>query len=237
MIKNEQYNNQHFLFDDAYFADCHPDLFNAHYWEEKNAVIGKAQGRGTTYFIRHNENELVLRHYYRGGLIGKVISDAYFFTALDKTRAFQEFNLLAEMKAAKLPVPTPVACRIVKQGLVYRADLVTSRIQNANDLVGILTHAPLIDEIWQSIGKVIRRFHDAGIYHHDLNAHNILLDDKENISIIDFDRGERRDHDNSWKQSNLQRLLRSFNKEREKIKGFNWQQSNWANLLEGYNSV
>jgi len=234
VIISENHKNQFYLFDDTFFKKCHSDIFTPHYWHALNAITGEAQGRGTTYFIKHNASELVLRHYYRGGIIGKFVNDTYIFTSLEKTRAFQEFNLLSAMHNFNLPVPTPVACRVSKRGLFYQADLMTSRIENASDLIDILSKKTANKQTWQDIGSTIRRFHDFGIYHHDLNAHNILIDSKDNIWLIDFDRGEKREHNLSWKQGNLQRLLRSFNKEREKIKGFNWQQSDWKSLLEGY---
>ena len=89
-------------------------------------------------------------------------------------------------------------------------------------------------EQWKNIGAVIAKFHSKGIYHHDLNAHNILIDDNDNVWLIDFDRGEQRTVHNSWQQKNMARLLRSFAKEKAKIANFHWQAQDWQTLLEGY---
>jgi len=83
---------------------------------------------------------------------------------------------------------------------------------------------------------VIRQFHDAGVYHDDLNAHNILLAE-DMIYLIDFDKGDIR-QGKSWKKKNLARLLRSLHKEQGKAsqvqKTFAFSNQNWEQLLKGY---
>jgi 3-deoxy-D-manno-octulosonic acid kinase len=77
--------------------------------------------------------------------------------------------------------------------------------------------------------------HDAGVNHTDLNIHNILLDDKGMVWIIDFDKCFNQSGD-GFKQSNLQRLLRSFQKETLK-NGIHWQRENFTALMSGYETV
>ena len=64
------------FYDSSEIANFSPDMLSARYWQENNAVTGTAQGRGTTWFVQHGNNaqakQWVLRHYYRGGLIGKI---------------------------------------------------------------------------------------------------------------------------------------------------------------------
>jgi 3-deoxy-D-manno-octulosonic acid kinase len=59
------------------------------------------------------------------------------------------------------------------------------------------------------VGAEIARFHAHGVYHADLNAHNILLTDAS-VWLIDFDRGELRHPARAWQQANLARLKRSL---------------------------
>ncbi len=61
------------------------------------------------------------------------------------------------------------------------------------------------------VGGAIARFHAAGAYHADLNAHNVLLTDAE-VWLVDFDRGELREPARLWQQANLARLQRSLHK-------------------------
>jgi len=219
------------------------DMLSADYWQAKDAITGSAQGRGTTWFIQYQSDkssspvqQWVLRHYYRGGLIGKVINDSYFFTGIENTRAAKEFALLHHLQSLNLPAPLPIAFGIKRSGLFYQADLLSSRIENAQDLVAILSEQPLNGEVWQRIGATIKRFHHHNIYHHDLNAHNILLDDKQQVFIIDFDQGEvRNQSNNTWQQGNIARLKRSFVKELNKLDNFHFNEESWQQLLSGYN--
>ena len=211
-----------------------PEIFTSDYWQQQQAITGTAQGRGTTYFIRQAEQNWVLRHYYRGGLIGKINHDSYLYTGINNTRAAKEFQLLKTMTDLGLPVPKPVGFCIVKHGLFYQADIITNRIAQATDLVALLTEQSISHQLWQAIGHCISQFHQQGIYHHDLNAHNILIDSNNKVWLIDFDQGKQQKPHQSWQQGNMQRLLRSFEKECNKIAGFHFQQSCWQALIASY---
>jgi len=214
-------------------SDLSGDCFSIAFWQQRNAVTGSATGRGTTWFVRDGDHPLVLRHYRRGGLIGKFIADRFLFTGTHRSRAMAEFSLLHQMREAGLPVPAPVAAQLQRSGLFYRADLIISHIANSADLVCLLKKKNLSEPQWQKIGAVIRQFHDAGIDHTDLNAHNILLDDQETVWLIDFDKCRQR-NDGIWKQKNLQRLLRSLRKEKNLNPALHWQESDWLPLMTGY---
>lgn len=229
------------LFDHDEIEEFSTNMLSEKYWQKANAITGSAQGRGTTWFVRYENNKSkqskhwVLRHYYRGGLIGKLIHDSYLFISQRKTRAAQEFALLAHMQTLALPTPKPIAYRVTRQGLFYQADLLSSRIENAQDLVAILSKKTISSTLWKKIGITIKRFHDHNIYHHDLNAHNILIDTNENVFLIDFDRGEiRTSNQSQWQKSNMARLQRSFLKEEKQLPKFYWTQENWQLLLEAY---
>lgn len=210
-------------------------MLSAHYWQSQQAITGTAQGRGTTYFLQYEQQpQWVLRHYYRGGLIGKLIKDTYLFTGIKNTRAAKEFLLLESLQALNLPAPKPVAFRVIKNKGTYQADLLSQRIENAQDLVEILTQKVVSNELWHKVGQVIKRFHNNGVYHHDLNAHNILIDTAENVWIIDFDRGEIRKETGTWQQENMARFKRSLEKEKMQLSTFYWEDKNWQQLLNGY---
>ena len=240
-IKTFQQDKHYCLYDSNEIKSFVPEMLDASYWQKINAVNGSAQGRGTTWFVKHSEKRnasekhWVLRHYYRGGLIGKVINDHYWFSSQKDTRAAREFALLDYMQQLALPAPKPVAYRVTRHGLVYSADLLSSRIEHSQDLVALLSQQALSNALWKKIGVTIKRFHDNNIYHHDLNAHNILIDRNGNVFLIDFDRGEvRKNNKKSWQQANIARLQRSFLKEQNKLPIFHWHQDNWSILLEGY---
>lgn len=229
-------------YDRREIAQFSPKMLSPDYWQQAMAVTGSAQGRGTTWFVKYKDNPCaeekhwVLRHYYRGGLIGKLINDSYWFTGYCKTRAAQEFSLLTQMQQLALPAPKPIAYRVRRCGLFYRADLLSSRIEQAQDLVAILAEQSLEDHLWEKIGATIKRFHTHNIYHHDLNAHNILLNAQQEVFLIDFDRGEiRTSKQASWQAANMARLQRSFLKELAQLPQFHFSEHHWNTLQAAYN--
>ncbi|HEX2668814.1 MAG TPA: 3-deoxy-D-manno-octulosonic acid kinase [Gammaproteobacteria bacterium] len=195
------------------------------------AAASAVGGRGSAWILDRGGEQWVLRHYRRGGFAAKVSSDLYLWTGLEGTRAWREWRLLDSLYKEDLPVPQPVAARVTRHGLFYRADLVTRRIGGTRSLTerlqGDARRIP-----WGAIGACIRRFHDAGVCHADLNAHNLLLDEEGKVYLIDFDRGTRR-RSGDWKQANLARLRRSL----DKLLGRASDAGDWAALLEGYRAA
>ncbi|QKT03221.1 3-deoxy-D-manno-octulosonic acid kinase [Ectothiorhodospiraceae bacterium 2226] len=205
-----QVENAHILYDAARLEHAAPSLFEPHAWQAQGGATSEARGRGSVSFVRDVERVYVLRHYRRGGLFGPLLGDHYLWTGLARTRAWREFQLLAEMYRAGLPVPRPVAAQVVRAGLRYRADLLTEAIAEARPLADLWRLDAVPDEAWPRIGACLRRFHRSGIYHADLNAHNVLLAGDQ-VYVLDFDRGRRRPP-GAWQARNLQRLQRSLRK-------------------------
>ncbi len=219
-------------FDEALLNVAPENCFDPEFWQQQGKVIGSAQGRGTTWFIQLDGIQGALRHYRRGGLFGKLVSDHYIFTGWENTRSYQEFMILNHLIRAGVNVPRAVAARAIKKHVCYQADLITEKIPNARDLVSILQEQPLSDAMYQKIGKEIRKMHDAQVNHTDLNIHNILIDDQENVWIIDFDKCVNQPGD-SWKSQNLDRLKRSFLKEQQK-RNILWQPALFDLLHRAY---
>jgi 3-deoxy-D-manno-octulosonic acid kinase len=232
-VQQTTINNSTIIFDAQIFAAPDVAIFDSQYWQTRDQISGTATGRGTTYFFWHNGQELVLRHYRRGGLIGKVINDQYLFKSLEETRAWQEFRLLAHMQKLALPAPAPVAAKVTRHGPVYRADIIIKRIGDSQDVFTLLCRCALAQHTWQAIGACIRQFHNHDIYHHDLNIHNIMLDKQQKVWLIDFDKCTVKPCE-SYKAANLARLKRSLYKEHSKQPHFNFNEANWQTLLAGY---
>jgi 3-deoxy-D-manno-octulosonic acid kinase len=235
---NQIDKNNFLLSSDDHAIDINAQWFDVDYWQDNQAIIGSSTGRNTTYFFQHDDAEYVLRHYYRGGLIGKFNRDKYLYRSIEQTRVYQELALLASLRSLNLPAPEPVAGRVKVEGLFYRADLITGKIPQATDTFHKLLSSRLSEQQWHSIGATIKRFHQHNVYHADLNIHNIMQTDSGDIWLIDFDRGQiKHSNDQTWKQQNLDRLLRSLNKEQKKYPEFQWQQQEWQYLLNGYQSA
>ena len=176
----------------------------------------------------------VLRHYYRGGLIAKVSADRFVWCGINRSRAVLEYRLLEWMYKQNLPVPEPLGARVLKQGAFYTCDIITRYLPDTVTLATVLSQRQLQQQHWFETGQVIRQLHNHGVWHSDLNANNILLDNQGTISLIDFDRCRRR-NGTQWQQSNIARLRRSIDKLKhlEKISYFN--ETDWQSLLDGYN--
>ncbi|MDR3446079.1 3-deoxy-D-manno-octulosonic acid kinase [Dyella sp.] len=197
------------LFDATVSPQVEDDWFEPEAWRERGALRQQSGGRGGVAIIDTSAGECVLRHYRRGGMVAKLMGDRYLWNGADHTRSFMEFRLLARIAALGLPSAPPVACRYRRHGLFYSADLITRRITHAQTLAECLASGRLDGEMAELVGALVARFHRAGIWHADLNAHNVLVTDDE-LYLIDFDRGRQREPADSWQQANLQRLRRSL---------------------------
>jgi 3-deoxy-D-manno-octulosonic acid kinase len=202
------------------------DWFNIDYWHKQNAVKSIHGGRGHTHQICWQDQDFILRHYYRGGLMAKIFNDYYFYNGLQRSRVWREWHILNELYQQHLPVPQPIAGHVVKRNsCFYSADLITKKIPNSDPLSYLLTRQPIAKELWQKIAATIHLLHDHDVYHADLNAHNILIDDAENVWIIDFDRARRQVMSNTARQTNFARLQRSLQKLKKNLPEFYWDVS------------
>lgn len=221
-------------YDAEFFPDFALHYFKPQYWQAQRQVTGQSSGRNTVWFIQQDGKQAVLRHYYRGGMIGRINKDRFLSVPVAQSRAMAEFRLLARMRQWQLPVPRPCAALYRQQSWGYSADILIERISDADDLSQLLQQRPLTQTEWRHIGQMIGRFHRRGVYHSDMNCHNILLDNNGKSWLIDFDKCAVR-FAGSWQQATLARLKRSLAKEQTKLPVFHWQPEHWLWLLDGYN--
>ena len=227
-------NGQHIRYDSDIFNNIEDVSFNSRVWAQRSAIVGFAEGRGTTFFVQHQGRDFVLRHYQRGGLVARMSKEKYLWLGLRFSRPWREWALLEKMRVKGLPVPAPAAVKVERKGLLYTADIMMHRIPNAKTLMHILMLEELAEEHWIAIGSVIRRFHEEGVYHADLNANNILLDDAGRCYLIDFDKCGIRKPGLKWQKENLLRLKRSLNKILKNQEIFHFSDMDWRSLLRGY---
>lgn len=189
-----------------------PAWFTPPFWQARKAVVGQAPGRGASLFVdastvADTSDQWVLRAYRRGGFAARISETHYLWTGLEQTRPFREFRLTAALYERGLPVPAPVAGWAGKHGLTYEAGLLTVRLAGAKALADLLSEVD--DGLLERVGYTVRRFHEAGLDHVDLNARNLLITPDERVWLIDLDRCRLR-RPGAWQERNLRRLQRSF---------------------------
>ena len=222
-----------------------PLVFDEQQLEQRGMLTGAAKaGRGNTSFFTYRGQALVLRHYRRGGLVQHISKDRYLFTGLEKTRSMHEFGVLVRLHQRQFPVSPPYACQVHRSGLFYRASLVTHKLdaQTLAERLADSAQQSLTESVWAEIGDTLARLHRQGIYHADLNAHNIMLDDNGLVSVIDFDRARQRslpegNAASGWCLANIHRLERSLAKvsgdKPVHAEGFATLKHHWMQALSG----
>jgi 3-deoxy-D-manno-octulosonic acid kinase len=222
------------LFDATVSPQVDAAWFDPAYWHDRGALNAQAGGRGGVAMIHTPAGECVLRHYRRGGMVARLMGDRYLWAGADNTRSFAEFRLLQAIARWELPVPQVVAARYRRAGFYYRGDLITRRIANTHTLAECVAAARFDAELAQEVGALVARFHRKGIWHADLNAHNILVAESA-LYLIDFDRGQIRAEAEGWRMANLQRLRRSLFKLGAAGEGeAAFDEKIWTPLMYGY---
>lgn len=213
-----------------------PTLLPAGGLDALGAAPGRARplGRGGVVWIETPAGEVVHRRYRRGGWMAP-LGERYLYLGAERSRPVREWRLLHALAEEGFPVPRPLAARIVRHGPWYRGELWTRAVAGrplpeAASLPGGAGEAAAA----RALGRVLRRFHDAGVDHPDLHVGNVLVRDRgrspEDYTVLDFDRGRRR-RPGRWRDRRLARLARSLEKlplaPTERVR---W----WRALLEGY---
>lgn len=196
------------LFDRERLRQADIGLFSPARWGERARPVGEG-GRGSAWFVDAPFGKSVLRHYLRGGLVARLSRDRYLWHGANRTRSFAEFRLMRALIERKLPVPRPLAAYYIREGLRYRAAILMERLDGVRSLADRALVAGR-GAPWEETGRLIARFHRAGLDHADLNAHNILFDANGHGWVIDFDRGVLRIPATRWRERNLRRLHRSL---------------------------
>ena len=223
------------LYDKAIINQISEERFTPQGWPHAELLTGslRSGGRGNTMFVGNVPRQFVLRHYMRGGLIGKVNRDSYIYSGADKTRAFMEWRLLDKLASNNMRVPRPAAARYTQRGTFYTADIITVRVPDIVPLSQYIADHDPGEAFWNSVGASIYEFHQAGVYHADMNAYNVQIDSDGLLWMLDFDKGRLRTP-GAWQQKTLSRLHRSLHKIVGLDPRLRFRAANWEQLIEGY---
>ena len=169
-------------------------------------------GRQSAWFVDGVFGAAVLRGYRRGGLAARVSRQRYLWQGEARTRSFAEMRLLAQLRAAGVRVPAPIAGGYWRSGITYGAAILIARIPGVHTLTERVLAEPLSERVMHAVGTAIADMHRAGVWHADLNAFNILLDEQGDAWLIDFDRGRYGAVAPNERRGNVLRLRRSLDK-------------------------
>ena len=234
-ITHDIAQNAHLIENISATTSLDAEFFTPGFWHAHGQIVHTAHGRGTTYFVQQQEEVWVLREYLRGGLIARFIQRHFYFTSLTATRVYQEIALLLKLQQDGVNVPTPIGGYVQKQGLWYTNKILLAAIPGAREIHALCRTDQLTETICQRIGREIAKMHNAGVFHHDLNIQNILIDAQEQIWLIDFDKCfAAKQLTQAQCQSNIARLHRSIEKKRKQHTHYVFTAAHWQALLDAY---
>ena len=217
---------------DRYVETIDAAWFDREFWRRRGARRHTSTGRSPVLILDRGDESWVLRHYRRGGAVARFVDDHYWFTGLHRTRAFKEWSLLQQLGEWRLPAPAGIAACVRRQGCLYQADIITRFLPDTHALSAALKGDGVPVDTWRRIGRMLRRFHDHGVDHPDLTAHNVLLDRESRAYLVDFDNAAVRGC-GRWKQRGLARFQRSLRKVALET-GTQFSDVGWRALLESY---
>jgi hypothetical protein len=184
-------------------------------WDE---ILGEARGgpgRGAAARIELRSGaRLVLKKMRRGGLVGSMWRERYAGAA----RLLSNLTVPREVSRRGVATAAP-AVLLLEEGPkgLFQGWLGTDEIPNARDLMTRLAEVPPPSrEAMTAAATMVRRAHDAGVEHRDLNLGNLLVreDRAPEAFLVDLDRA--RLHPGplplALRREALQRLGRSYEK-------------------------
>jgi len=171
-------------------------------------------GRGATARLELlGGPRVVVKKMRRGGLAARLWRDRFVGTR----RLLANLTVAEEAKRRGIATPAPVALCLRADGVgLYQAWLMTEEIARAQDLLSVFKEGAPPPGVLEAAMGLVRRMHDAGLHHRDLNLGNLLVREEPPGSreafVIDLDRAVLRPGplDDGARLRALLRLERSY---------------------------
>jgi 3-deoxy-D-manno-octulosonic acid kinase len=187
-------------------------------WAAAHPERRELQGRGPVYAVPLTADgpRVVVRHGRRGGLIAPLLRDLY----LPPTPAPIELTIAFVLARSGVPTPPVMAYATYPvAGFLRRVDVMTLEV-NGLDLASALaadSTAEARRALRPAVARLLVALTDAGAWHQDLNARNILIADQadgtRHAVLLDVDRVRFAPAgDPNVLAANLERLTRSLQK-------------------------
>ncbi len=204
---------------DAKVALVHPDfqdIVAAALLEGEGCEPADEAGRAPLKRFPYPEGTGLIREYRRGGLVRHFMTKSYLFD----NRPRHEIEVHCAAYRSGVTVPLPLGAYWERRGPIYRGAIAVARIEAAHLLDYLSGDGEVKEDALRRCGEALRRMHDAGFVHADLQIRNILIADSGPY-IIDLDKARKCTRVSpSAREVNLVRLRRSFEKNSVSLKHF-----------------
>ncbi len=173
------------------------------------------RGRGPIHVLATPRGAIVAKRLERGGVIGSLLRSWYFAWR----RPLREAELAEQLLGLGCPTPIVVAVRITRaMGCLHALEIATARVSGGQDPVESIRSGIDPRHVAAEMGKLLRKAHDVGLCHRDLQVSNFLFVDgdkaPQSALILDLDRCRRdtRGVSRQRRLADLARLGRSLAK-------------------------
>ncbi len=176
-------------------------------FEGEGCAPWRGGGRAEVLRFPCGDGHGVLRRHRRGGLAARLLPRGLFLT----NRPGREFEAHRALQAAGVPVPRLLGAAWRRRGVFFSGAIATEAV-DAPTLQECLEEAATVEHTLARIGGLVRRMHDAGGLHADLQIRNILVTPSGPL-LLDFDKARAgRAPGRVARARNLFRLRRSLEK-------------------------
>jgi len=170
---------------------------------------GRASGRGALARVEMaGGGALLLKKYRHGGLLRGVLPDVF----AGSGRMLRDLAASERARSQGIPCAAVAGLILVRRaGPLWTGYLLTDEIAGARTLDEALAAGDAGTLAAEAV-RTVRRLHDAGVLHRDLNLKNLLVRNGE-IFVIDLDGARLADSPTPARRfANLSRLDRSYEK-------------------------
>jgi 3-deoxy-D-manno-octulosonic acid kinase len=154
----------------------------------RNTINSALCGRTSITVARlQGIGSVVIKYYRRGGVIGYLIKKWYL--KFGKTRCQMEYELLQKVRNLGINAPDPVAFAY-RGRRFYQCWLVTREIQDHQTLVQLSrSNQEQARMAMKAVIKQVSMLIKNKILHADLHPGNVIVDHKNQVYLLDFDKG------------------------------------------------